>query len=183
MVVTDTALREDDALGTWLARAAPAAGASKRWPDEPAASRRLRCGVIFDAVVCAQPLIEVAYWLLEGYEQQLGPAVAYPAHRVGAILVPIGIEERWQELVTASEWPARQPRPLCLGSPHTIEVPPAVPDPAAGARWLRDPEVSLVSPPVLTSPVQLARCLTEALSLGAKATGEYPLLPAAHGDG
>ncbi|MET9731993.1 hypothetical protein ABZZ79_15470 [Streptomyces sp. NPDC006458] len=67
--------------------------------------------------------------------------------------------------MATSAWPERVPRPTCLGPGNAILVPALAPRPTAGlARWLVPPddEQTIGGTPLLTSPVQLARCLSEA---------------------
>ncbi|WP_326595900.1 hypothetical protein [Streptomyces sp. NBC_01803] len=154
---------EDQALTTCLARAASVLGADGVWAENPVVPRRLRCGITFDAVVCDLSLIETAYRLLDRYEQQLGPAFVVPSFPVGALLVPVGVEARWPDMVAATQWPARAPHPVCLGRGQMIEVPAPAATAASLTRWLRQPEFLFGLPPHLTSPIQLARCLAEAL--------------------
>ncbi|MFI0912457.1 hypothetical protein [Streptomyces abikoensis] len=112
-------------------------------------------------VLCRQPLAETAYRFLDLYEQPVGPAVVIPPLMTAAVFVPAGTEDRWPALL-ASQWPDDVPRPSCLGRQHAIQVPPPAFSPSSPARWLIPPEIEIGFPPHLTSPVPLARCLSEA---------------------
>ncbi|CAM5312681.1 hypothetical protein [Streptomyces abikoensis] len=169
---------EDSVASSWLAQAAvdPRAAPSV-WAMNPTQPRRLLCGVLFDVVLCRQPLAEIAYRFLDLYEQPVGPAVVIPALITAAVFVPAGTEDRWPVLMESAQWPPSAPRPTCLGRQHAIRVPPLSRASASAAQWLEPPEVEEGFPPYLTGPVQLARCLVEARELLSQARSEHPHLP------
>ena len=158
---------EVEALSAWFATATPDPDlAVSLWRENPHLPRRLQCGVTFDIVMADRSLISTAYRLLAQYEQPLGPAVAFTNLRSAAVLVPAGTAPRWNGLMATAQWPERRPRPACLSVGHVILVP--APQPAGLlAQWLQPPddEQAIGGTPLLTSPVPLARCITEAQAL------------------
>ncbi|MET7573374.1 hypothetical protein ABZT04_33490 [Streptomyces sp. NPDC005492] len=158
---------EAEALSAWFATATPKPEtAVSLWRENPHLPRRLKCGVTFDVVMADRSLIKKAYGLLAQYEQPLGPAVLFTSLRSAAVLVPVGTALRWNGLMATAQWPERRPRPACLSDGHMIIVP--APRPAGLlAQWLEPPddEQAIGGTPLLTSPVPLARCITEAQAL------------------
>ncbi|MEU0942298.1 hypothetical protein ABZ379_05795 [Streptomyces canus] len=162
-------IAEHELVSAWLSAATGhPETATTLWRENPHLPRRLRCGLTFDIVLADRSLIEAAYRLLDQYEQPLGPAVVFTNLRSAAVLVPRGTGAGWSGLMAASQWPARSPRPACLGEGHAIRVPALAPRPTSGfVRWLVSPdgEQSVGGTPLLTSPAPLARCLSEAGAL------------------
>ncbi|MFM9647779.1 hypothetical protein ACKI1S_16725 [Streptomyces galilaeus] len=162
-------IAEHETVSAWFSAAtAHPETATALWHENPHLPRRLGCGLTFDIVLSDRSLIEAAYRLLDQYEQPLGPAVLFSNLRHAAVLVPRGTGAGWYGLMAASQWPERLPRPACLGEGHAILVPALVPRPTFGlVRWLVPPdgEQSVGGVPLLTSPVPLARCLSEAGAL------------------
>ncbi len=158
---------ETEALSAWFATAAPDPNtAIALWEENPHLPRRLQCGVAFDIVMADRSLVGMAYRLLAQYEQPLGPAVLFTNLRSAAVLVPVGTASRWHGLMATAKWPERQPRPACLSVGHVILVPSSRPA-SLLARWLEPPDDEQIigGAPLLTSPVPLARCITEAQAL------------------
>ncbi|GGZ73430.1 hypothetical protein GCM10010389_08790 [Streptomyces echinoruber] len=158
---------EAEALSAWFAAATSDPDTSvSRWRENPHLPRRLQCGMTFDVVMADRSLIDTAYRLLAEYEQPLGPAVQFTALRSAAVLVPVGTAVRWPRLVGTAQWPERRPRPVCLSAGHMILVPAPAPT-GHLAQWLEPPDVEQLTggTPLLTSPVPLARCITEAQAL------------------
>ncbi|QOV40180.1 hypothetical protein IM697_18330 [Streptomyces ferrugineus] len=158
---------EVEALSAWFATATPDPDlAVSLWRENAHLPRRLQCGMAFDIVMADRSLISTAYRLLAQYEQPLGPAVLFTSLRSAAVLVPVGTALRWNSLMATAQWPERRPRPACLSAGHVILVP--APRPAGLlAQWLEPPddEQAIGGAPLLTSPVPLARCITEAQAL------------------
>ena len=153
MVSRSALLLEDEALTQWFALAATPPEIAPTWQLELHAPRLLSCGITFDIVLCDRTLAEEAYRLLRSYEQTLGPAVLLPALRLVAVLVPPRTAARWSELMAATQWPDRRPRPRCLGSGHIICVPAMAPPVAGSAQWFQEPEAeaSVGFAPALTA--------------------------------
>jgi hypothetical protein len=172
-------IAESDALSAWFAAAAPCPDTAARlWQENPHLPRCLRCGITFDVVFAERRLLKPAYGLLARYDQPLGPAVLFTKVSSAAVLVPRGTSERWNGLMANVRWPARLPRPRCVGSDNVLLIPAPRPS-GLRVRWLvaPDEEQAIGGAPLLTSSAPLARCLTEACALLASARRPAPRTP------
>lgn len=176
---THTVTGEHERLSAWFAAATPApADSMAAWRLAPDCPRRLPTGITFDVVLAHRSLVELAYDILRGYEQTVGPAIRFTNLTTAAVLVPPGTEARWPRLVTGSSWIERKAVPICLGRGHAVRIPGIAPLAQGGpVEWLESPGTELATgdAPLLTAPVQLVRCLAEARSLLAPDDERTPL--------
>ncbi|MFF7705440.1 hypothetical protein [Streptomyces lydicus] len=176
---TRIATGENERLSTWFAAATSSPDVSMAaWGLTPKSPRRLSTGITFDVVLAERPLVELTHEILRRYEQTVGPAIRFTNLITAAVLVPPGTAARWSDLVANSTWPDHKAVPICLGRGHAVRIPGLLPV-ASGSpvEWLEEPgnESAVGEAPLLTSPVQLVRCLAEARSLLSPDTERSPL--------
>lgn len=166
-----TATGEHERLSAWFAGATPSPVESMAtWRLAPDCPRRLATGITFDVVLARSSLIELSYNILRRYGQTVGPAIRFTSLPTAAVLVPAGTAARWSRLITDTSWSDRTavPMPICLGRGHAVHIPgTTLLAQDAPVEWLEAPngDLTIGDAPLLTAPVQLVRCLTEARSL------------------
>lgn len=173
-----TVTGESERVSAWFAATPPSPVESMTaWRRTPGFPRRLPTGITFDVVLAHRALVELSYDILRRYEQTVGPAVRFTNLTAAAVLVPPGTAARWGKLIAGASWLDRCAVPMCLGAGHSVRIPGLAPSGQdVPVEWLEVPstESAIGDAPLLTAPVQLVRCLSEARFLLAPDDGRSP---------